>query len=61
MVNEIKKAISEHLFNDENREKIIAALNEKINIPIIGEKTEAKIIGAANDAIEEVIKKEILK
>jgi hypothetical protein len=61
MVDEIKKAISEHLFNDANKEKIVAALNEKINIPIIGEKTEAKIIGTVYDVIEEVIKKEILK
>tara|TARA_R100001594_G_C3982956_1_gene250541 strand:- start:53 stop:175 length:123 start_codon:yes stop_codon:yes gene_type:complete len=40
---------------------MIKALNENINIPIIGEKTEEKIITALWDTIEEVLKKVILK
>ena len=36
-------------------------LNENINIPIIGEKTEEKIIRAIWDTVEEVFKKVLLK
>ena len=53
--------IASYLFNDEMKEKIVQALNENIDIPIISEKTEAKIIGAIYDTVEEVVKAEILK
>mgnify|MGYP003673484813 CR=1 FL=1 len=36
-------------------------LNDNINIPIISEKTEGKILDAIYDSVEEVIKKAILK
>ena len=57
----IKDLIVKYLFNPETEEKLIKALNENINIPIIGEKTEEKIIRAIWDTIEEVLKKVILK
>tara|TARA_Y100000310_G_scaffold112520_1_gene111003 strand:+ start:259 stop:438 length:180 start_codon:yes stop_codon:yes gene_type:complete len=57
----IKDLIVQYLFNPETEEKLIKALNENINIPIIGEKTEEKIIRAIWDTIEEVLKKVILK
>jgi len=57
----IKDLIVHYLFNPETEEKLIKALNENINIPIIGEKTEEKIIRAIWDTIEEVLKKVILK
>ena len=44
-----------------DKEKIIVALNENIDIPIISEKTEAKILTAIYDSVEEVVKAEILK
>lgn len=53
--------IASYLFNDEMKEKIVKALNDNIDIPIIGEKTEEKIISAIYDTVEEVVKKEILK
>lgn len=53
--------IASYLFNDEMKEKIIVALNENIDIPIISEKTEAKILTAIYDSVEEVVKAEILK
>ena len=43
------------------KEKIIKALNDNIDIPIISEKTEAKILGAIYDSVEDVVKAEILK
>lgn len=57
----IKELIAAHIFNDEMKEKIVDALNKNIDIPIISEKTEEKILGAIYDSVEEVIKAEILK
>jgi len=57
----IKELIASHIFNDEMKEKIIKALNDNIDIPIISEKTEAKILGAIYDSVEDVVKAEILK
>jgi len=57
----IQKMITDYLFNDEMKAKIVAELNKNIDIPIIGEKTEAKILDAIWDSIEEVLKKAILK
>jgi hypothetical protein len=57
----MKEMIASYLFNDEMKEKIIVALNENIDIPIISEKTEAKILTAIYDSVEEVVKAEILK
>ena len=57
----IKKAIIEHLFNDEMKANVIKSLNENIDVPFISEKTEAKVIDAVWDVIEEVFKKELLK
>tara|TARA_Y100001938_G_scaffold146269_1_gene224819 strand:+ start:1063 stop:1242 length:180 start_codon:yes stop_codon:yes gene_type:complete len=58
---DIKEIISDYIFNDEMKDKMITALNENIDIPIISEKTEEKILSAIYDSVEEVIKKEILK
>ena len=57
----IQQIISDYLFNEEMKEKIVKALNENVNIPIISEKTEEKILNAVWDSIEEVLKKAILK
>ena len=57
----IQKMITDYLFNDEMKAKIVSELNKNIDIPIIGEKTEAKILDAIWDSIEEVLKKAILK
>ena len=53
--------IADYLFNSENKEQLQKALNDNINIPIIGEKTEAKIISAIWDTMEEVFRKVLLK
>jgi len=57
----LQKMIVDYLFNDEMKNKIITELNKNVDIPIIGEKTEAKILDAIWDSIEEVLKKAILK
>tara|TARA_Y100000401_G_C8324643_1_gene227433 strand:- start:2979 stop:3296 length:318 start_codon:yes stop_codon:yes gene_type:complete len=56
-----KHMVVEYLFNDETKAKVIKELNENINIPIINEKTEEKIITAIWETVEAVLKKVILK
>ena len=53
--------VVEYLFNDKTKAKVIKELNENINIPIINEKTEEKIITAIWETVEAVLKKVILK
>jgi len=52
----INDIIAEYLFNPEMKAKILKGLNDDINIPIIGEKTEAKILDAIYSTIEGVLK-----
>jgi len=49
--------VSSHLFNDATKEAIIKGLNDKIDIPIINEKTEEKVLTAIYDVVEDVMKK----
>ena len=58
---DLKHMVVDYIFNDEMKEKIVKELNENVNIPIISEKTEEKILDAVYDSVEEVIKKAILK
>ena len=53
----INDIIAQYLFNPEMKAKIIKGLNDDINIPIIGEKTEAKILDAIYSTIEAILKK----
>ena len=57
----MKEIIANYLFNDEMKAKVVKELNDNINIPIIGEKTEEKIITAIWETFEAVLKKAILK
>ena len=57
----IQQLIADYLFNPDMKEKLLKALNENIDIPIIGEKTEAKILEAIWNTIEDIFKKVILK
>tara|TARA_R100000231_G_scaffold139500_1_gene120982 strand:- start:2110 stop:2283 length:174 start_codon:yes stop_codon:yes gene_type:complete len=57
----MKELIAGYLFNDEMKAKVIKELNDNINIPIINEKTEEKILTAIWETVEAVLKKVILK
>ena len=61
MIMNVQELIAQYLFNEETKETLVKALNDNINIPIIGEKTEEKIIRAIWDTVEEVIKKALFK
>ena len=41
--------------------KIVKELNDNVNIPIINEKTVAKILEAVYESVEQVVKKAIMK
>ena len=58
---ELQDILMNHLFNDETKSSIIKALNDKVDIPFINEKTEAKILDAVYSAIEDVMKAQLLK
>ena len=57
----IQEMIMKYLFNDKNRDKIISELNKNVNIPIINEDTEEKIIAAIYDVFEDVMGKVLKK
>ena len=57
----MKQMIADYLFNDKMKEKIVKELNDNINIPIINEKTEGKIIEAIYECVEACVKKAIMK
>ena len=57
----LQKIMIEYLFNDETKDKIIDALNENIDIPIINERTEGKILEAVYETVEAVMKDVLIK
>ena len=59
MLNDNKDAIIDKIFDDELQEKIVAKLNENVDIPFISEKTEAKVLNAVYDSIEDVVKSDM--
>ena len=61
LIADHKEEIINKIFDDELQEKIVSKLNENIDIPIISEKTEAKILNAIYDSVEDVVKEAILK
>ena len=61
MISEHKEDIINKIFDDELQERIVSKLNEHVDIPIISEKTEAKILNAIYDSIEDVVKEVMLE
>ena len=55
------KMVSEYIFSDETKKKVITALNENVDIPIIGEATEAKIMEALWETVEAAMKEVLFK
>ena len=54
------KIVAWYIFNDEMKEKMISKMNENVDIPFISEKTEAKILDAIWDSVEEVVKEALI-
>ena len=57
----LQKVLIEYLFNDETKAQIIDGLNKNIDIPIINEKTERKVLEAVYETVEAVMKDTLLK
>jgi|TARA_R100001163_G_C4958924_1_gene123558 hypothetical protein len=57
----LQKMVMEYLFNEENKQKVIDELNKNVNIPIINEDTEEKIISAIYEVFEDVMGKVLKK
>ena len=60
MLSEHKDDIIDKIFDEELQAKIVKKLNDNIDIPFISEKTEAKVLNAIYDSIEDVVK-EVMK
>ncbi|QDP59986.1 MAG: hypothetical protein GOVbin4580_6 [Prokaryotic dsDNA virus sp.] len=57
----LQEMVMKYLFNDENKQKIVDELNKNVNIPIINEDTEEKIISAIYEVFEDVMGKVLKK
>ena len=55
LVAVIKKLAVEMILYDEMKNKIVANLNKKINLPMIGEETEKELIEGLYEAMQEAI------
>ena len=55
------KVVAGYIFNDEMKAKMISRMNDNIDIPFISEKTEAKILDAIWDSVEDVVKEALIK
>ena len=60
IIKDNKSKIVDAIFDEDLKDKLIKKLNSDINIPIIGEETEEKILIALYDAVEEVVKEVII-
>ena len=61
LVAVIKKIAVEMILNDEMKEKIVAKLNDKINIPMIGEETEKELIEGLYSSMQEAISEAVIE
>ena len=55
LVKALKKMAVEMVLNDTNKDKIVKHLNKKINLPMISEETEAELLYALYEALQEAI------
>ena len=55
------KIVAGYIFNDEMKAKMITKMNENVDIPFISEKTEAKILDAIWDSVEDTVKEALIK
>jgi len=55
LVAVIKKIAVEMILNEEMKDKIVAKLNSKINIPMVSEEREAEFIEGIYESMQEAI------
>tara|TARA_R100000700_G_C3144789_1_gene125455 strand:- start:11 stop:220 length:210 start_codon:yes stop_codon:yes gene_type:complete len=61
ILSENKQSIVDTIFDEELKAKVCKAINDNVDVPFIGEETEAKIIDALYSSVEDVVKEAIIK
>ena len=56
----LQEFLEERVFNDETKAKLVKALNDAVDVPLISEKTEGKIIDSMISLVFEIFKKVFL-
>ena len=56
LVKALKKMAIEMILNDKTKDKVIIQLNKKMNLPMISEETEAELLDALYEALQEALK-----
>jgi|LULQ01.1.fsa_nt_gb transcriptional regulator len=59
LISAIKKIAVEMILSDEMKDKIVAKLNSKINIPMVSEDREAELIEGIYESMQEAISEAI--
>ena len=59
LISAIKKIAVEMILNEEMKDKIVAKLNSKINIPMVSEDREAELIEGIYESMQEAISEAI--
>tara|TARA_R100000908_G_C3644725_1_gene79297 strand:+ start:96 stop:290 length:195 start_codon:yes stop_codon:yes gene_type:complete len=61
MNSALVKMMADYMFNEETKKNIVSKLNDNVDIPIINEKTEGKIMEALYETIEAAMKEVLFK
>jgi hypothetical protein len=59
LISAIKKIAVEMILSEEMKDKIVAKLNSKINIPMVSEEREAEFIEGIYESMQEAISEAI--
>ena len=59
LISAIKKIAVEMILSDEMKDKIVAKLNSKINIPMVSEDRETELIEGIYESMQEAISEAI--
>ena len=56
LISSNKEAIIDSIFDEDLQAKLVEKLNANVDIPFLSEKTEAKIMNALYDSVEDIMK-----
>ena len=56
LISSNKEAIIDSIFDEDLQDKLVEKLNANVDIPFLSEKTEAKIMNALYDSVEDIMK-----
>jgi len=61
LIKALKKMVIEMIMNESTKEKVIIHLNKKMNLPMISEETEAELLDALYEAMQEALTEAIIE